>query len=123
MRTTLLVPALLITLFGAGCSKAADTYPASSAPVAQPSDVTTSTPTETKTYTLDEVAKHASETDCWMAVEGKVYDATSFIPNHPGGAKILNGCGKDATEMFNKVEKHGDKARETQKGLFIGDLK
>ena len=51
--------------------------------------------TETKSYTLADVASHAVKADCWMAVEGKVYDVTSFIPSHPGGEAILLGCGKD----------------------------
>lgn len=76
-----------------------------------------------KTYALDDVAKHASETDCWMAVDGKVYDVTSSIDKHPGGPAILKGCGKEATAMFNGVEKHGDKAKEFLNGLQIGTLK
>lgn len=32
-----------------------------------------------------EVLKHSSEKDCWMVVNGNVYDLTNFAPNHPGG--------------------------------------
>ncbi|HBA61470.1 MAG TPA: cytochrome B5 [Elusimicrobia bacterium] len=53
-------------------------------------------------YTLEEVAKHASETDCWMIINGKTYDVSGFVAKHPGGRMILNGCGKDATELFMK---------------------
>jgi cytochrome b involved in lipid metabolism len=74
-------------------------------------------------YTLDDVAKHASDTDCWLAVDGKVYDVTKTIDKHPGGPTILKGCGKDATEMFNGVEKHGEKARGFLPSLQIGMLK
>lgn len=31
-----------------------------------------------KTYTLEEVATHNTETDAWIAVEGKVYDVTEW---------------------------------------------
>jgi L-lactate dehydrogenase (cytochrome) len=34
-----------------------------------------------------EVAKHSSLDDCWIVVNGKVYDLTKFAPNHPGGAE------------------------------------
>jgi len=54
------------------------------------------------TYTLAEVGAHGTEQDCWMAIEGKVYNVTKFIPSHPGGKAILNGCGKDATVLFNE---------------------
>lgn len=36
-----------------------------------------------------EVAKHASAEDCWVVVNGKVYDLTAFAPNHPGGAQSM----------------------------------
>ena len=40
----------------------------------------------------DEVAKHQSKTSMWAVVDDKwVLDVTEFIPNHPGGAKILSG--------------------------------
>jgi cytochrome b involved in lipid metabolism len=29
--------------------------------------------------------KHAKPDDCWIVVNGKVYDLTTFAPNHPGG--------------------------------------
>jgi cytochrome b involved in lipid metabolism len=34
-----------------------------------------------------EVAKHATPEDCWIVVNGKVYDLTRFAPSHPGGAE------------------------------------
>jgi len=58
------------------------------------------------TYTLEDVAKHAKETDCWVVVNGQVLDVTKFLPDHPGGAKaILLYAGKDATEEFNMLHK------------------
>lgn len=32
-----------------------------------------------------EITKHATPDDCWIVVNGKVYDLTTFAPNHPGG--------------------------------------
>jgi len=65
------------------------------AQVQGPSSTTTS-------YTLAQVAEHNTKDDCWMILDNGVYDVTSFIPDHPGGDKILRGCGKDATEMFTQ---------------------
>jgi predicted heme/steroid binding protein len=57
-----------------------------------------------RTFTEDEITKHNAEGDCWCIIEGKVYDLTSFLPDHPGGKKaIMLFAGKDATEEFNML--------------------
>jgi cytochrome b involved in lipid metabolism len=56
--------------------------------------------------TMDMVAQHASATDCWMVINGKVIDVSNFVGKHPGGEVILQGCGKDATPYFSKVPEH-----------------
>jgi L-lactate dehydrogenase (cytochrome) len=35
---------------------------------------------------VSEVSKHSTAEDCWVVVNGKVYDLTTFAPEHPGGA-------------------------------------
>jgi predicted heme/steroid binding protein len=53
---------------------------------------------------LDEVAKHNTKSDCWVAVNGQVLNVTSFLSAHPGGElAILTFAGKDATEEFNMI--------------------
>lgn len=75
-----------------------------------------------KQITLEELAKHNTEKDCWVAIHGKVYDVTNFLGEHPGGKKIVvNVSGKDATEKFDNyhdkstLQKYGPK-------LYVGDL-
>ena len=54
--------------------------------------------------TQDEVAKHASDSDCWCIIGDDVYDVTKFLPDHPGGKKaIMLYAGKDATEEFDML--------------------
>ncbi|KAI8388191.1 acyl-CoA dehydrogenase/oxidase [Radiomyces spectabilis] len=54
-----------------------------------------------KTFTRDEVAKHNTESDCWIIVDSEVFDVTKFADLHPGGAQaLLMYGGKDATEDF-----------------------
>jgi cytochrome b involved in lipid metabolism len=51
-----------------------------------------------------ELARHNSDGDVWMAIQGKVYDISEYISYHPGGKyQILRGKGIDATELFFKV--------------------
>ena len=57
-------------------------------------------------YTKEEVAKHTGPNDCWVIINGNVYDMTEFLPDHPGGVKapsLLSGG--DATEQFNLLHK------------------
>jgi hypothetical protein len=51
----------------------------------------------------------------------KVYDATPFLENHPGGAEsILISTGMDATDEFNGI--HSSKAKAMLVDYYIGDL-
>ncbi|OSD06084.1 hypothetical protein PYCCODRAFT_1431900 [Trametes coccinea BRFM310] len=57
-----------------------------------------------RTLTLDEVSKHNSQSSCWVIIKDKVYDVTEFLPDHPGGAKIiLKYAGKDATSAYEPI--------------------
>lgn len=71
-------------------------------------------------FTAAEVAAHNSASDCWLILDGKVYEVTDFIPSHPGGKAILKGCGKDATQMFSS---HPESAKALKEKFYIGDLK
>ena len=82
----------------------------------------------TRMMTMDEVAKHGSKEDCWLLIEGKVYDVTAYVGSgfHPGKEAILMGCGKDATEIFNNRPNgsgsHSAKARGFLQKYYIGEL-
>lgn len=38
---------------------------------------------------MAEVEQHSSEDSAWFVHEGKVYDATPFLDEHPGGADSI----------------------------------
>ncbi|KAG2227703.1 hypothetical protein INT45_004745 [Circinella minor] len=55
------------------------------------------------TISLQEIAQHDKKDDLWVILYGKVYDLTQFLPEHPGGQKIiLKFAGKDATKAFER---------------------
>jgi len=82
---------------------------------------------------LAEVSEHGSKDDCWLAIDGKVYDVTAFISSHPGQDAILEGCGKDASSLFNQRTRedgsavgsgspHSQNARNLLPAYYIGDV-
>ncbi|CCH46478.1 putative nitrate reductase [NADH] [Wickerhamomyces ciferrii] len=74
-------------------------------------------------YTLSEIATHDSNNDLWMIIHGKIYDVTSIIDEHPGGAEVLFECGGiDASEPFDDVGHSQDSVRML-KPLFVGYVK
>lgn len=81
-----------------------------------------------KKITRADVALHATTNDCWMAINGNVYDVTEYIASrdHPGGSEILKGCGTDATALFTSRPElgtpHSATAQEKLLQYSIGTL-
>ena len=51
--------------------------------------------------TYAEVSQHTTKEDCWIVVNGKAYDVTDFLDDHPGGpAVVLEAAGVDSTAAF-----------------------
>ena len=72
---------------------------------------------------MADVTKHADASSCWAAIDGKVYDLTAWINQHPGGPERIRAlCGTDATSAF--TAQHGGQARpEKELATFqIGTL-
>ncbi|XP_041008809.1 cytochrome b5 [Juglans microcarpa x Juglans regia] len=77
---------------------------------------------ERKLYTLVEVSEHNDPKDCWLVIEGKVYDVTKFLDDHPGGEDVLlSATGKDATDDFEDVG-HSSSARAMMEEFYVGDI-
>lgn len=83
-----------------------------------PSESAAPSPSETAaTYTLDDLAAHATPTDCWTAIDGNVYDLTAWIDQHPGGAQVIIGlCGTDGSAGFR--QQHGT---QTEPNAILGE--
>lgn len=79
--------------------------------------------------TKEELAKHASASSCWLLIDKKIYDVTSYLNQHPGDADtILPTCGTDATRAYSTKGRttspspHSQNAHELLKAYYIGDL-
>ncbi|CAG9564722.1 unnamed protein product [Danaus chrysippus] len=54
--------------------------------------------------TPTELSTHSTQEDAWLAIRGRVYNITYYLPYHPGGPEeLMRGAGIDATELFDKV--------------------
>lgn len=40
--------------------------------------------TQLKTFTREEVSRHATEEDLWIIIDSAVYDLSEFVDLHPG---------------------------------------
>jgi hypothetical protein len=72
-----------------------------------------------------DLATHDSLSDCWVAYKGKVYDITSFLPNHPGSAgAIVPYCGTSSEFETAFTRQHGtSKANLLMRvGVLMGDF-
>ncbi|KAK7542796.1 FAD binding domain-containing protein [Phyllosticta citribraziliensis] len=55
-------------------------------------------------FSLDEIAKHNTKEDLWIAVKGIVLNVTNWVDQHPGGPQALyNFMGRDASEEFEML--------------------
>ncbi|KAF8386525.1 hypothetical protein PRIPAC_75667 [Pristionchus pacificus] len=84
--------------------------------------------TDVKEYTAAQVEQHCTHDSLWIIYDGKVYDMTSFYPQHPGGTALLRKAGKasDVTTSLQMVQAHGLPWQIIQKKLAenqIGVLK
>jgi cytochrome b involved in lipid metabolism len=77
---------------------------------------------ELKEVSIEELKRHASRDDCWVAVDGLVLDVSTWLQRHPGGGKILLGvAGTDATAKFHAL-RHSATALNAAKGMSVGKL-
>ncbi|XP_050252883.1 cytochrome b5-like [Quercus robur] len=77
---------------------------------------------ERKVYSLAQVSEHNTPKDCWLVIEGRVFDVTKFLEDHPGGDEVLlSATGKDATDDFEDVG-HSSSARAMMDEFYVGDI-
>lgn len=127
-----IAPALALTAFilllGAGCSKAprvAENAVTTNEPAKQANtqqSVTITTPQAMPSYTMDEVTAHATSTNCWMIIQDKVYDITSYLSKNPNKKSLIEGCGKDAVALIDRATTEDPKFSESLPDYELGLL-
>jgi len=68
---------------------------------------------------------HKTAASCWVARNGKVYDVTGFVQDHPGGDDlILKHAGQDITEIMQDETEHAhsESAYEMLESYVIGRI-
>jgi cytochrome b involved in lipid metabolism len=82
---------------------------------------------ELPVFTRDAVSTHNVKADCWIIIDGSVYDITSALKDHLRYKYELNPwCGKEATEAWEtkdgKGKAHSRKAQLMLKNLQKGRI-
>lgn len=74
------------------------------------------------TLSVTEISKHNSVQDCWVIISNNVYDVTSYINLHPGGAsRISSYCGGDMTQAFLS-QPHSSLANQEHTMMLLGPV-
>ncbi|KAF8151926.1 fatty acid-2 hydroxylase [Mycena galopus ATCC 62051] len=78
-------------------------------------------------YTAEDVATRKTQSSCWLSRQGKVYNVTKFLTDHPGGDDIiLKYAGKDVDGVMAGKEgeshDHSESAYEMLAEYQIGRL-
>jgi cytochrome b involved in lipid metabolism len=72
-------------------------------------------------FTAAQVAKHSSANDCYLIIDNRVYDVSSYISYHPGGARVITSrCGTEVSGIFARI--HSNRAWDLLKKYKIGNI-
>ena len=96
-------------------------------PTASQSTITSPTPTSSPTksgYTMDQVKANNGASSCWSVIDGDVYDLTTWISSHPGGAAAIKSlCGLDGTSAFKAQHEGQNNPIKRLITFLLGPLK
>lgn len=74
-------------------------------------------------FTMEDVATHATKNDCWVVIDGLVLDVTTFLAEHPGGEQVIVGkAGKDVSKIFKMIHPEGTLDAKLPEQCLIGTL-
>jgi cytochrome b involved in lipid metabolism len=76
-------------------------------------------------FTEEDVQQHTKPESCWVSYNGKVYDVTGFLADHPGGDDlVLEYAGKDVGDIMKDTvsHDHSDSAYDMLEEFCVGRL-
>jgi cytochrome b involved in lipid metabolism len=77
------------------------------------------------TISLAELQQHSSQSNCWVAYYGSIYDMTDYANRHPAGSRIITRlCGMDGTndfKMFHSPNLLNILRKDELKGILVTD--
>ncbi|KAF8311442.1 hypothetical protein DL93DRAFT_2208961 [Clavulina sp. PMI_390] len=85
----------------------------------------TTVKTRLRIFAAADVAKHTTKRDCWVIRDGKVYDVSPFVDDHPGGDDLIMAwAGKDiGAIMADRSEhEHSDSAYAMLSEYLVGKI-
>jgi cytochrome b involved in lipid metabolism len=70
-----------------------------------------------------EIKVHNLKSDCWSIVNGNVYNLTTYVKSHPGGATVIaNICGKDGSNAFVNQHNTQGKPNKVLSSFLLGPV-
>ena len=80
-------------------------------------------PAGTINLSNSEIKTHNLKSDCWSIVNGNVYNLTSYVKSHPGGASVIaNICGKDGSKAFVNQHNNQGKPNNVLSSFLLGPV-
>ena len=80
-------------------------------------------PAGTINLSNSEIKTHNLKSDCWSIVNANVYNLTSYVKSHPGGASVIaNICGKDGSKAFVNQHNTQGKPNNVLSNFLLGPV-
>ena len=80
-------------------------------------------PAGTINLSNSEIKTHNLKSDCWSIVNGNVYNLTTYVQRHPGGASVIaNICGKDGSKAFLNQHNNKSKPNNVLSSFLLGPV-
>jgi len=83
---------------------------------------TSASPPYNATISVEGLAEHNLETDCWVVFDGSVYDITDFLPQHKTTLAEYCGTSEEFEDAFMGKHNTSKVAVLMEQGVLKGEL-